>query len=292
MCVGLTFQAQAQTQSQAQTSSGFQRGKILTADAIVYKEADFDSPVLGKMKLGSQLNISKRIFGAFYQVQVGKNRFGYVSDVDVRPLNEVNKAQKIIDKNADSLATSKKGMSEQQRKEILEKRPFDSSDFQGFEIAMIRFRESTMGLRPSDNRLFFGFTASGPRIVMEGLSTDLNVLISPGAPSYYEQATGKSADGFILITDFKFQTVTSRGKDIITYVGFGPMFRYSRFGVTFTNGTTGKDESYSLEDMAIGAVFDLGLGMRFGRFAAKVEAQYYWERLQYWGFAASGQMAF
>lgn len=275
----------------------FVRGQILTDEALVYRDADFDSPVIGRMKKGSQLNISKRIFGAFHQVQISKTRRGYISDVDVRPLSEINQAQKILKKTQGPFAASKENAlkesrSREAREESLAKRPFDSTNYQGFEIAMIRFRENTMGLRPSDNRLFFGFTASGPQIVMEGLNTDLNVRVSPGAPSYYEQATGKSADGFILITDFKFQTVTTRSKDIVTYFGFGPMFRYSRFGVTFQNTATNKEESYSLEDMAIGAVFDLGLGMRFGRFAAKVEAQYYWEKLQYWGFAASGQMAF
>lgn len=270
-------------------SKDFVRGQILTDEALVYKDSDFDSPVIGRFKKGSQLNISKRIFGAFHQVQIGKGRVGYVTDVDVRPLSEINQAQKILKKAQGPFAQQNQ---KARREEILEKRPFDSTNYKGFEMAMIRFRENTMGLRPSDNRLFFGFTASGPQIVVDGLSTDFNVLFSPGAPKYYEQATGNSTDGFILITDFKFQTITPRSKDIITYFGFGPMFRYSRFGVTFNNSSTGKDESYSLEDMAIGAVFDLGLGMRFGRFAAKVEAQYYWEKLQYWGFAASGQMAF
>lgn len=229
--------------------------------------------------------MSQQITGAFYQVQVGPNRFGWVSDVDVRPVNEVKKAAAVMKENS---VQSKI----QRHEQSLLKKPFDSTDFRGFEIAMIRFRENTMGLRPSDNRLFLGFSASGPHIISDGLYTDFNVLFSPGAPKYYEQATGNSADGFILITDFKFQTVTSRAKDLITYVGFGPMFRFSRFGVTFNNAATGKDESYSLEDMALGAVFNMGVGMRFGRFSLRGEAQYYWEKLQYLGLAASGQMSF
>lgn len=266
----------------------YQKGKVLTAGATVYKSPDFDSPVIGTLKLGSLLNISKSTMGAFYQVQISKSRVGYVSDVDVRGLNEVKKAQKSLQAAKEERAA----LSEERKEELLKKRPYDSSDFKGFELAMIRFRENTMSLRPTDQRLFAGFTASGPHIIIDGLYTDFNFLFSSGAPVYYEQATGKSTDGFILITNFMFQTVTARHRDLMTYVGFGPMFRYSRFGVTFTNLSTGKDESYSLVDMAVGAVFDLGVGMRFGQFSLKGELQYYWEKLPYTGIAASGQMSF
>lgn len=264
--------------------SAFQKGKVLTDQATVYQDPDFDSPVLGRMKIGTFVTISKQVFGAFYRVQIGKNRFGYITDVDAQPLTAVKKAEK-------TLSEAKEEIAEKSVEDKRKMRPFSLMNFRGVEISSLRFRENTMGLRPTDLRNFYGFTASGPNVISTGLYTDFNFMVSPGAPKYYEEATGQSTDGFILLTNFLFQSVNQQSPTSITYFGFGPMFRYSRYGVSFTN-SVGDIESYSLEDMAIGAIFNLGLGFKFDQVSVKIEGQYLWERLQYFGVSTSLQFAF
>jgi outer membrane protein W len=70
---------------------------------------------------------------------------------------------------------------------------------------------------------------------------------------------------------------------MLTY-GFGPMFKYTHYEVTLLSNTTNKEISYSLDDMALGAVFDVGLHFRLAdTYALRFNVKYYWEKTQYWG---------
>ena len=60
--------------------------KVINDGALVYKAADFDAPVLGHLRAGGTYQISVKTIGAFYQIKVRDNLFGYVSDVDVKPI--------------------------------------------------------------------------------------------------------------------------------------------------------------------------------------------------------------
>jgi hypothetical protein len=110
-------------------------------------------------------------------------------------------------------------------------------------------------------------------------------LFSPSAPKYYEDITKKSAGGFIFIADFLFQTAVPRGKDVMTFYGFGPMLKYSHFNLEVPDGT--RTLNYAADDMSVGAVFNLGLGFRISRVAMRLDAKYYWEKVQYYGFGAN-----
>ena len=48
------------------------KGKVINEGAIVYKNADFDSPVLGYLPAGKVYEISSKTFGAFYRIRVEK----------------------------------------------------------------------------------------------------------------------------------------------------------------------------------------------------------------------------
>lgn len=74
----------------------------------------------------------------------------------------------------------------------------------------LRFREGALGLRPTDQLLFYGLKISGPNLIVEGpMYSELNFLFHSGAPKYYEQATGQGAAGWILFSDFMFQFINA-----------------------------------------------------------------------------------
>ena len=249
------------------------RGFVLHDGAAVYQKADFDSSVIAYLQAGKIFEISGKTFGAFYRIRVKPGMIGYIADSDIKSSRKKN--QEAAAEAANAPAKKKK------------KHPFGFTQYAGLEFAYVNYREDTMGIKPTASLTFVGAKLSGPNLVVSGaMTTDVNFLLSYGAPSYYSQTTGNSAAGWIFISDFLFVTNFPQGRNALLYSGFGPMLRYSKFDVQL-----GKAQ-YSLEDMALGAVFTAGLGLRAGRFALRSEIQYYWEKMQYYGGALALQMDF
>ncbi len=285
----------------ANPNSQMQKGRVVVPVADVYAGPNFDQRVIGRVRLGSTWWISKRIYGAFYQVRIGKERIGYVTDADIKP---VSSAQARAAERAAKSAAKPKPPPPQQPSAApagqvhegahlaggtLARKAFDEQDFQGVSFMMLRYREETMGLRPTDNLLTIGFKATGNDVLIEGLPTELNVQLSPAAPKYYEQATARGTEGFLFILDGMMVAPRTHGPNTMTFFGFGPMFRFSKFGVTLP--VAGKDEFYSLEDMAVGMKFNVGASQRFGSFATRLDFQYFWEKQQYYGLSVAFQFA-
>ena len=71
----------------------------------------------------------------------------------------------------------------------------------------------------------------GPNLLVDGLTvTEMNFCFYPNSPSYYSDATGKPSSGWIFLAD-TFQMVVPHNKVTVTYFGFGPLFKYSKFDV-------------------------------------------------------------
>lgn len=274
----------------------FQVGRVATGDAVVYAEPDFDSDVLGRVKPDTTWWMSKAVYGAFYQVFIGE-RVGFVSDVDIVPINATKGGKTAGRGNGRSAneSESSSGGRESRAKEgarlgggeIRKARAFLEQSYQGISFLGLRYREETMGLRPTDNMLLFGFKASGIDVVSQGLTTELNAQISFSPPKYYEQATGHTSEGFLFLLDAMVVNANTHGRDTQTFFGFGPMFRFSKYSVTLP--VSGKSEYYSLEDMALGAKFNLGIAQRWGSFSTRLDLQYMWEKMQYFGIGLALQ---
>lgn len=298
LACGLSVQVWAQnapssSSATAKDNSGFQKGQVVSASAAVYKNPDFDSPVIAHLKPGSIWMVSKKIYGAFYQIRLPRNRLAYVTDGDVRPLTQVKAAMAAAAAAKDRQAEKEQGREGSHLapdgKAARRRKAFVDQDFQGVSFLGLRYREETMGLRPTDNILLVGFKATGDDVVVEGVPTELNVQLAPSVPRYYEQATGRSTEGFLFYLDTMILNTSAHGLDTMTFFGFGPFFRFSKFGVTLpVNGT---DEFYSLEDMGLGLKLNYGISRRFGNFALRLDFQYYWEKQQYYGLCLSGQFS-
>lgn len=278
---GFSFSAQSATNVR---SSG-QKAKVVNHGALVYKSPSFDSKVIARLQENKTYLISYKLFsGAFYKIKVRDGLLGYIADTDVSVAAKKTRTSK----NSEASESSEKSRddSEPAKKE----RAFEFQKYRGFEFARINYREDTMGLKPTQGMNFFGFKLSGPNVAMEGSYTDANFLFAFQAPSYYEQATGNAANGFVMIIDSVFETALPQGKNTLLYYGFGPFLKYSKFDVALT--VNGKSEAYELVDMGLGAVFNLGLAQRVGSVALRTELQYYWEKMQYMGLGISLQFPF
>lgn len=253
-----------------------QQGTVLIQGAMVYSEANFDAPVIAELKYGAIYTISKKKRGPFYRIRLQPGKLGWISDIDIQPgIQKVPSRKKQIDqevaKEAPELAQ------DESRSET-----FYATRYRGLTFDYINYTEKTMGEERSALTPFFGFRFSGFNTVFAGdIYAEGNILIHPGAPKYYEEQTGGRASGGIVIANFLLQTVIPKTSNLVYLYGFGPMVKYSHFNIDLEGTSLGK--SYSLDDLNLGVLFNLGLGYRIKKTVIKADVKYYWEKTQYFG---------
>jgi len=266
-----------------------QKAQVINDGALVYKDADFDAEQIGQLKAGQIYDVSIKQKGPFYKIRIKPGVTGWIADNDIR-LGSKNAKQANGKKAAPSAkgagANAKADKEEAPPPEKKKLKPFYFTRFRGPTFSYLTYAENTMGALRTQNMPFFGVKINGPNTMFAGdLRTDAEFLFHTGAPEYYGKLTGFPASGWVFLADFIFETALPQSKWHMLTFGFGPMFKYSHYDVTLLE--SGKDTSYSLDDMTLGAVFDGGLAFRIGSYALRFNAKYYWEKTKYWGFGAT-----
>lgn len=269
------------------------RGRILQSGTLVYEKPSFDAEVIAEVSEGREYEMSTRKFaGIFYRVRLRPNVIGYVADTDIKPLF-ANPEEKLPRNVREAKRDTKK---EQENKrdfgrESKPQRSFEMTRYFGLGMTQIEYTEEAIGKTRKASLNFLQFKLFGPNVLVEGpFPTEFNLMFFSGAPGYYERVTGQGANGFILMTDFKFLNLRPMGRSMITHFGFGPLLRYSQFDISVMD--SGRLKSYSLGSMALGLSFSGGIGFRLGSLAARGELRYDWEKEQHLGLGASLQYAF
>lgn len=260
------------------------RAEIISPEVHIFQQPSFEAPVVATVIQGNVFDVSQKPSKGFYRIRIKPGTLGYVSEADVRPLfgatAKKNAAKKKSEKDKDK-ELPKKNLS------------FQHTLFAGFKYALLNFTEKTMGSGRSEQLGFFGAKLSGPDLIVEGaFPTEVNFMMHMGAPSYYEKLTGYGADGWVFIGNFLWQNYYPHGKNALTFLGFGPMYRYSKFRTQLLDPSTGKSKSYLLDDMSLGAVFNAGVSLRINKIALRGDVQYYWEEQKYWGTSLAVQFGF
>lgn len=245
-----------------------QKGTVVADEAMVYQDPDFDAPVLATLRMGQVFNISTGKKNGFFKIRLKPGTTGWISDAEVRP-------------GAHKMA-SKEELKEYAEEAEKKGKPYFASRYRGLSLDMINYTEDTMGGNRNAPTIFYGLNFHGFNTLFSGdIFTESNLLFHSGAPTYYQDYTKQSASGFIFIADFLFQTVVPTTENFLYYYGFGPMFKYSHFELQLANGSV--VNSYSADDMTLGVLFNLGVGVRLGSFSLRPQVKYYWEKSGYFG---------
>lgn len=268
-----------------------QKGIVTGEDVQIYKDSDFDSQVIGQVKQGQTFEISQTVKGPFYKIRLKPGVIGWISDADIQPIAAGAAASKrpkvgARGKEAALDIEAQKNMAQKNiaqkkltQENMAKQRPFAAQRFRGPAIEALNWSEDTMGATRSETLNFYGANWSGNNTMFSGeMFTDANLLVALAPPKYYQELTGNSASGWIFKMNFLFQTVLPQARHYYLYYGFGPSFTYSHFNVALTEGA--RTLSYALEDMSIGALFDLGIAFRVGGTAPRIAVKYTWEKKQ------------
>lgn len=257
------------------------QAQIIHGEVQIYKKPNRNSQVIATVIKGNVFDVSQKPRQGYYRIRIRPGVLGYVFEKDVKPLFGNAAVKKRIQKKTPQKREAKRNLS------------FQHTLFTGFQYALIQFQEKTMGGERSEQLGFFGAKLSGPDLIVEGaMPTEVNFMFHVGAPSYYEKLTGYGADGWIFLGNFLWQNSYSHGPNALTFFGFGPEFRYSKFRVSLLDTPTGKPKHYLLDDMTVGAVFNAGVSFRINKIALRGDLQYHWEEQKYWGSSLAVQFGF
>jgi hypothetical protein len=260
---------------------------IVAEQAYIFKTPSFDGEVIVILGPSTKVySVSKGKWGTFHKIRLEDKQTGYVLDSDIRFVT--NDEIKQFEKHKTKFENSKK-KKESQKKDT-SGRSIEGRRYVGPAVQVTNFTEDTMGSLRSQTITSFGARWSGPSYFMEGSYTETNILLYWGAPGYYADATGNAASGFILLMDWIVEMTQLQSKDTMTMFGIGPVLRASKIDATLTQGSTNTE--YSLTDITLGAVFDLGIGTRFNQYALRFDGKYYWEKQKYWAFGLAFQWEF
>ncbi|WP_413581209.1 SH3 domain-containing protein [Bdellovibrio sp. HCB288] len=253
-----------------------QRGTVVADEAQVYKDPDFDAPVMTVLKQGQVMAISKGKKGPFFKVRLKPGVTGWISDAEIRP--------GVIDK--EQLQEDSENPDEA---EYSGKKPFFATRYRGLSLNFIDYAEDTMGGRRNAQTSFLGLNFHGYNTLFSGdIYTETNILFHSGAPSYYKDYTGDEGSGYIVILNFLFQTVLPKGKDFLFFYGFGPMLKYSHFELRLP----GVVDPFSADDMTLGVLFNAGISYRIKRVSIRPDIKYYWEKESYFGYGITAGLDF
>lgn len=240
---------------------------VITDGAIVYRKADFDSPILGYFQAGKQIKISDNKFGgAFFRVRFKQGVIGYIADVDVSGGVTPPPA---------AMATGEPAKAEQKRKgpeSIL------TTTYLGLQGGVTRYAEIINKVEYRDSITTYGLKLSAPFGLFDGPFTfDLNLMSSFSAPSYYKGLSQTPAEGYLLLVSpvlnvSLFEFGERRG---LCYIGGGPLLSYSNYMVEVSGA------KLELSELRAGGVFVLGLGFDLGGAIFKLEPKYIVEKASY-----------
>lgn len=266
LCFGMLVPGVAFAQSAAVAGQKPpQVGRVVVEESQIYSQASFDSPVIAVLKQGTVLKMSNRLFGAFYRVRLSSGQIGYIPDTDVRSKKHLAELKKIEQKA----------------------RPPEARRYRGMVFNFLRFREETMESRPTAPMQMLGLRFFGPNLTEPGdYPMDLAVQVAWKAPGYYDSALGNTASGFLLLGDALFVSLFPNGKSVLSFLGVGPFLKYSHFDVATTN-SMGIKTNYALDDVMLGLVFGIGVGVHFQKWQIRMDLKHYWERLMYTGLQMS-----
>lgn len=268
-----------------------QKAVIIAEEGTVFDEPSFDGNVVATLPEGGEFVISVKKKGIFHRIRVKPGLMGWISEAEVEIKGRKSTAKDEPreeppstgeDDDFDSVLGSAKSKTSGRRL-----RPIEERRFLGPTLEIVQFAEDTMGAVRKSSLSMLGLRWSGPNTMMSGLiSMDSQLLFLSGAPAHYEEATRSSASGFLMMGSTIFLTEIPTSTDTMAYYGFGPMFRLNRYEATLLNDPSpGQKRTYALEDLVVGAVFQLGAVIGFSPVALRIDGRYYWEIQRYTSFS-------
>lgn len=257
--------------------------------ATIYQFPDFDSQVLISLSGGKKVIIAQKPvtgaggLGLFYRVKYAAGKLGYVVDTEVIPQFKRNtlRAQKktknpVYDQVTEEQQLAKQGLD-----------PIYFSRYFGAGLGSVDFTEKFAGGKLHEQVTMYSFRVTGPDLLFEGPPMDVHVGFSLNPPDYYKKYSVAAPSGFFIFGDISLFMPFLERPNSLLYYGLGMMMTYTKFKVKINNF-----DYIDSQEFRVGAVGDVGYAFRFGRWLARADVKYYFERTSYLGYWLTVQHQF
>ncbi|MBE8221411.1 MAG: hypothetical protein HAW60_01630 [Bdellovibrionales bacterium] len=243
--------------------------QVLTETAV-YKTNNFDSDIIIYLPANKKVQASKKIykgksFGSFRKIKVHKNKYGFVSDVDIKLLTFLKIQKKRLKKRLKQLKT-----------EQLYRQYLYLNTYVGLGLSFNRFTEKNVDKQKKSAPLTaISFQLMGPWIFPTKIP--LNISFSYAKmPSYYKKISNtKYASGYVLFGDISYPMILSSFNSLLVYYSAGVSFRFikGQRGVKGSSGTT--DSIKNISKYYFGGLLGIGSLFEFSQnMAVKIDASY------------------
>ena len=271
-----------------------QKGIVNVDGAAVYKNPNFDAPVIHYFKRGDKILMTTKIypgvagFGAFYKVRLDKKKFGYITDIEVIP--QYQKVGSSLKRNDEF-----KNFSIKQKTQHLE--DIYISRYIGVTGSWVGLAEKWGKKSFTKFIPFFGVKLTGPGFISEQFPWDFEILYNHRIPKFYRDIPLKnnrkvaSAKGYNIQSQLIFNIPLSQTIFQLIYAGFGPtfIFRSLVLEISESNNLT----KYQAQQLRSGFAFQFGFSRRLAdNFLIRAEARYHMEESRYVSTALSIQRTF
>lgn len=250
-----------------------QSAVVKTDGAMIYEKPDFDSSVIDYLSVGDTIKISIKTYGPFYKVKIDKNKYGYVSDVDVTPEISKNKA-----KDLDKEKKEKKEKNDKKVDNEIEKplQPVFLTQYWGPYFGVLNYNRKFDNVKVSSQNMLIGMKISGPDTVIKGPTMmDLAIGFCPIAPSYFkDQFNADAATGWLLFLETSMLFPLTSFMNGLIFWGIGLEFVYSDYDLIFNRAQRVKST-----DSQLGAHALLGMVYRIKKVGIRFEPRGYYDSL-------------
>jgi hypothetical protein len=283
LLINLTY-AQALPPSKKGTSKlkvATQVAIVQDGGATVFPSISFDSDPIAYLNPGQKVKASRKKypgkegFGLFYKVYISKSKSGYVSDVELIPQFTETKFTKREKENPEFDEVTKETEPQQE--------PLLFTRFMGLSLNSIQYKEAFAGGDLQSSTPFYGLKLTGPGYLFEEVPLDIDILLAPAPPDYYDRVLSTApSSGLAIFSTLALKFPFIDLDNFHVYYSLGLLANYSRFKIQIGSN------SFDSQEFKVGLLGGLGAALRFrGRFFLQGDARYYYEKTEYWGYGIS-----
>lgn len=217
--------------------------------------------------------VSDKNFGPFYRIKLKNGKIGYIVDYELDIEGKGRLAEKDFDElmfaDEKKISDSANGQSESDEEE----EQLFGKEYSGYTLQLLNYHENTMGSDQVANLIGVGYKSVS--IIA------WSMLLSFGAPNYYNKVAGATSTGAQLWADMGFSnTIAHLGDNEVKFSG--GLFSHFSFIQLRTPA-----RNYDLQDVTVGFEMEASYLLKLKKSALEMGVKYYFDKSNYAGLALS-----
>lgn len=250
--------------------------QVIRLETEVFKNPNFEAPVIAFLNPGKVYKISTVKVEAFYKILIAPGQIGYVLDSDLDIEGQGRLKEKDFLESTNPLAQDEKDILPDfyESKEDTENSDLDKQSYHGLTVGLLNYREDVMGGEQIADMWTLGYKYV-PYFsdYATSISWDINIALEP--PSYYKKKLDATVQGQTVWGGPQIVGVNVWEVNKLVKYGVGPFLKYYNYTIQSSAKT------YNMQGLNLGLSFEAGLVFLFKPLSFDITLRYNWEKDKY-----------